>query len=69
MAADILAIGPLTGAAMNPARAAGPAIAALMGGDHSYDWAHHWIFWAGPVAGGIIASLIYRGWIYPADAD
>jgi len=69
VAADILAIGPLTGAAMNPARASGPALAALFAGDKTYAWGTHWIFWAGPVAGGIIASLIYRGWIYPADED
>lgn len=69
VAADILAIGPLTGAAMNPARATGPAIAALVAGYKDYDWPTHWIFWVGPLAGGIIASLIYRGWIYPADED
>ena len=69
VAADILAIGPLTGAAMNPARATGPALALFFSGDKDYAWASHWIFWVGPVAGGVIASLIYRGWIYPADED
>jgi MIP family channel proteins len=52
VAFDILAIGPMTGGAMNPARALGPAMA-------SGDWANHWVYWAGPVAGGVIA-----GWIY-----
>ena len=66
--ADILAIGPLTGAAMNPARAFGPALASTLGGAH-YDWANHWIFWAGPLLGGILASLIYRGLIYPKNTD
>lgn len=69
VAADILAIGPLTGAAMNPARATGPALALLFSGGKDYAWATHWIYWVGPVVGGIIASLIYRGWIYPADED
>ena|SRR5271170_2950604 len=64
VAADILAIGPLTGAAMNPARAFGPALASFIGGAH-YDWANHWIFWIGPFAGAILASLIYKGFIYP----
>jgi glycerol uptake facilitator-like aquaporin len=58
VAADILAIGPLTGAAMNPARALGPALAALMAGQ-KYDWGNHWIYWVGPVAGGILASVLY----------
>ncbi|HEY4330015.1 MAG TPA: aquaporin [Phycisphaerae bacterium] len=59
VAADILAIGPLTGAAMNPARAFGPAVAATIAGGH-YDWANHWVYWIGPVAGGVLASVIYR---------
>ena len=66
VAADILAIGTFTGAAMNPARALGPALAAAIGGA-KYDWANHWIFWVGPVAGGVLASLIYRGLIYPKE--
>jgi MIP family channel proteins len=65
--ADILAIGPLTGAAMNPARAFGPAVAASLVGAH-YDWAHMWIYWVGPIVGGIVASLLYRYCILPKDA-
>jgi len=44
--------GPLTGAALNPARAFGPALAA----GH---WANHGIYWVGPLAGGFLAGLIY----------
>ena len=66
VAADILAIGPLTGAAMNPARAFGPAIAAALAGE-SYDWAHHWIYWVGPVVGGILASVLYTRVIAPKE--
>lgn len=55
--ADILFGGLLTGAAMNPARAFGPALA---GGY----WADHWVYWAGPLAGASIASIIYRGVFY-----
>lgn len=53
VAADILAIGPLTGASMNPARTFGPAIC----GDH---WNMHWAYWAAPVAGACLAALLYR---------
>jgi aquaporin Z len=49
---DILAGGPFTGAAMNPARAFGPALA-------SHFWANHGVYWVGPLLGGLLA-----GWIY-----
>ncbi len=50
--ADILMGGPLTGAAMNPARVFGPALA-------SGQWALHWIYWVGPLLGGLLAGLFY----------
>jgi MIP family channel proteins len=46
-----LAAGPLTGAAMNPARAFGPAIAAGA-------WSQHYVYWIGPLAGAMLAALI-----------
>jgi len=50
---DVLAAGPLTGAAMNPARAFGPELV-------SGTWAAAWAYWVGPIAGALIASWIYR---------
>ena len=47
----VYAFGPLTGAAMNPARQLGSALAA----GH---WDHHWLYWVGPVIGAILALQI-----------
>ncbi len=44
--------GPFTGAALNPARAFGPAVAA----NH---WTNHGVYWIGPLAGGVIAAWLY----------
>ena len=54
IAFDILAFGPFTGAAMNPARWLGPALAT----GHLDNW-YVWI--AGPLSGGIIAAVLYWG--------
>ena len=50
---DILVGGPITGAAMNPARHLGPA---LLGGGLQ----HLWLYWVGPVIGGLLAALVYH---------
>jgi len=51
IAADIMAIGPLTGGAMNPARALGPALVGLA-------FENHWVYWVGPLLGGAAAALL-----------
>jgi MIP family channel proteins len=52
VAAGILAIGPLTGGSMNPARSFGPAVATgIFEGQAAY--------WTGPIAGAIVAALLY----------
>jgi MIP family channel proteins len=49
---DILFGGPFTGAAVNPARAFGPALAAP-------HWQNQGVYWIGPLTGGVIAAFIY----------
>ncbi|MFL5951612.1 MAG: MIP family channel protein [Gaiellaceae bacterium] len=53
---DVLMGGPLTGAAMNPARAFGPELV-------SRDWSNAWIWYVGPFVGGAVAALAYE-WLY-----
>jgi MIP family channel proteins len=54
---DVLAGGPLTGAAVNPARAFGPELVYRV-------WeSYTWIYYAGPAVGGALAALLYE-WLY-----
>ncbi|HYI14347.1 MAG TPA: aquaporin, partial [Thermomicrobiales bacterium] len=49
----VLAIGGVSGAALNPARAIGPAIV-------EGEFADQWIYWVGPIAGAVLAALLYH---------
>ena len=49
----VLVAGPLTGAALNPARAFGAACASGV-------WNTHWIYWAGPLLGAAAAARMYK---------
>lgn len=53
VAANILAIGPLTGASMNPARSFGPAVASGI-------FEAQIIYWIAPITGAIIAAVLYE---------
>lgn len=48
----VLAAGPLTGAAMNPARALGPELVQNV-------WDDFWVYLVGPAIGGAVAALAY----------
>jgi aquaporin Z len=50
---DILFGGRITGAAMNPARATGPAIV-------QQDFSLLWLYWVGPIIGGLLAAAAYK---------
>ncbi len=57
---DILVGGPLTGAAVNPARAFGPAAIAN-------DWLGQGAYWIGPLLGGAVAALVWGKVLLPKD--
>ncbi|CAK6961676.1 aquaporin-8a.2 [Scomber scombrus] len=50
---NILAGGDVSGTCLNPARAFGPAVMA------NY-WEYHWVYWAGPIGGGLVAAALLR---------
>jgi aquaporin Z len=51
--AGALVTGPLTGGSFNPARSLGPAVA---GGG----WSAHWLYWAAPITGMLLAARCYE---------
>ena len=65
VAFNILACGAITGASMNPARSFGPAmIFKLTGGEAGAEaFQMHWCYWAAPIAGAIVAALVYDNFL------
>jgi MIP family channel proteins len=59
---DILAGGPITGASMNPARSFGPA---LVYGDFQL----HWYYWVAPIAGAVVAALLFHHVLLEKETD
>lgn len=56
----ILVGGPLTGAALNPARAFGPALV-------SGNWLGQAVWWMGPLLGGLAAGLLWKLVLLPRE--
>ncbi|XP_078392629.1 aquaporin-1-like [Cetorhinus maximus] len=57
----LMAIG-FTGCGMNPARSFGPAV--ITG-----DFKDHWLYWVGPMIGGVAAALFYDYLLAPRFSD
>ncbi|MGE0481505.1 MAG: aquaporin [Phycisphaerae bacterium] len=53
---NILLAGPLTGAAMNPARVLGTGLFIAS----PEFWSQHWVYWVGPTLGAIVAAFLYQ---------
>lgn len=53
--------GTLTGAALNPARAFGPALV-------SWDWHGQAVYWIGPVLGASVAAVLWKFLLLPRSA-
>ncbi|EFA76578.1 aquaporin-like protein [Heterostelium album PN500] len=51
--AGVALLGPWTGGSLNPARSFGSATLSGV-------WHDHWLYWAAPIAGGIVTGLVWR---------
>ncbi|XP_069509765.1 aquaporin-2-like [Ambystoma mexicanum] len=51
-----------TGCSMNPVRSLSPAVIVKR-------FNNHWIFWVGPLVGGILGSLVYNYILYPIQSS
>ena len=60
LACGVLIAGPVTGGSVNPARTLGPA---LVAGDFNAIW----VYIVGPIAGGVLAALLYDNFISEAE--
>ena len=58
LAAGILAVGPITGAALNPARVFGQFLVAL----NFNNFGDQLIYWIGPLLGGLAAGFLYNSY-------
>jgi hypothetical protein len=57
-----VALIPIDGCSINPARSLGSAVAINI-------WEDHWLFWLGPLLGGPLAAFLYDMFFYTGVAD
>jgi glycerol uptake facilitator protein len=58
VACEIMVIGPISGGSVNPARTLGPyGATGVFGG--AVPWSELWIYWVGPLVGGLIGAVAY----------
>ena len=57
-----VALIPIDGCSINPARSLGSAVAIN-------EWEDHWLFWVGPLLGGALAAVLYDQFFYTGVAD
>ena len=58
VAADVIVVGNITGSSLNPARTFGPYLAEFLMGGTNFWWQFP-IYIIGPIAGAVIAALLY----------
>jgi MIP family channel proteins len=63
MTAALVAVGDISGGALNPARVVGPM---FLTNNADSD---QWIFWIGPFFGAIVASLFYQSFFAPEEKE
>lgn len=68
VAGEILVVGPLTGGAINPARAFGPLLATTLWGGKT-NWGDYPVYIIGPVLGAIVAALLYDFVARPTEGE
>jgi MIP family channel proteins len=61
LAVGVFIAGPVTGGAVNPARALGPMLVAL-------DFTSVWLYILGPIIGGVLAALLYDRFMAQTEA-
>ncbi|CAN0185408.1 unnamed protein product, partial [Discosporangium mesarthrocarpum] len=58
LTADHLALIPVDGCSINPARTLGTSVT-----NNNFD--DHWVFWIGPLLGGVLATLVWEAILRP----
>jgi aquaporin Z len=51
---------PITNTSVNPARSTGPAVILRLTDNYTLALKQLWLFWAAPIAGGLLGGIIYR---------